>query len=61
MSVNPASAATFCAASISWGPESEGALANAGLVQIDGDRRVRLFSGPGGDSHIVFDVTGYVL
>lgn len=61
ISVNPASAIAIGAASINWGPEPEGPIANAGIVQIDDDRRVRLFSGPGGAAHTIVDVTGYFI
>ncbi len=60
LSVNPGDAATFAASSINW--SSTGlVLANAGVVQLDGSRQIKVFCGGLGSTHFIVDITGYYL
>jgi len=53
----PGSSTAFSASSINWS-SSGTTIANAGVVRLDLDRRVKVFV-EGGATHFILDVTGY--
>lgn len=57
ISVAPGSAATFGASSINW-TTSGTTIANAGVVQLDLDRQIKVFC-QGSATNFIIDVTGY--
>ncbi|NNE13175.1 MAG: hypothetical protein HKN41_13125 [Ilumatobacter sp.] len=59
LSLTPGDATELGASSINWGPTTAAALANAGVVQLDDQRRVKMFAGGDGSTHSIIDVTGY--
>jgi hypothetical protein len=47
------------ASAINWGSTTAEALANAGIVGVDDQRRIKIFTGGAGSTHAIVDVTGY--
>lgn len=60
LTVAPGSATSVSASSVNWSSSGQ-TLANGLIVGLDGSRRVRVFSGGGGSTHFLIDVSGYFL
>jgi hypothetical protein len=61
LSITPGGAAETASSALNWGPTSP-AVANAGIVGVDDDRRVKIFAGgPGSSTNFVVDITGYYI
>ncbi len=57
LAVTPGDAAAFSASSVNWTADGSN-IANAGVVQVDASRAVKVFCGAG-SAHFAIDVTGY--
>jgi hypothetical protein len=58
LAVAPGDATEAKASTINW--SSEGfVIANAGLVKLDDDRRIKVFCGGAGTTDFIIDITGY--
>ena len=60
LSVTPGDAASSPSSTINWSaPDS--IVANAGVVQLDDSRQIKVFAGGGGSTDFIVDITGYYL
>ena len=59
--VGPGDATDITASNLNWASGDIGAIANSGIVQLDGDREVIVFVGgaPGVMTNFIIDITGY--
>ncbi|MGI9644396.1 MAG: hypothetical protein ACR2O6_03700 [Ilumatobacteraceae bacterium] len=59
--IAPGDAGSITASSINWDSNTSGALANSGIVQLDGEREVIVFAdgNPGASTQFIIDITGY--
>ncbi|HEX7443130.1 MAG TPA: hypothetical protein VF320_04545, partial [Acidimicrobiales bacterium] len=58
LAITPGDAVSFSASAINW--SMAGAIANGGVVPLDGSRNVKVWAG-GGASGFIVDITGYYL
>lgn len=58
LAVAPGSATSATTSTINWPSPNYGAIANASVSALDGNRRVRVFC-VGGPTHFIVDITGY--
>jgi len=60
LAIAPGGAAEVTASAINWSTPPPVALANAGIVALDDDRKVKVFAGGAGSStDFILDITGY--
>lgn len=58
LAVTAGTSTTFRASSINWSGGGQ-ILANGQLAPLDSERRLRIFAGGGGNTHVLVDVQGY--
>lgn len=56
-SVTPGDATSQPASAVNYSNVTD--VANAGIVQVDANRRIRVANGPSASAHVIIDVTGY--
>lgn len=59
LAITPGDATSFAASAINW--SGAGAIANGGVVPVDGTRQVKVWAGGGGTADVLVDITGYYL
>ena len=62
LQVTDGSQTTAEGSTINWNPQTTGAVANATIVKLDSQRRLKAhLGGPAAYTHFIVDVTGYYL